>query len=186
VTFAGFLTPLKNPLALIEAFSRVLERHPDATLVLAGGPVDGPYAASCRAMAEASGISEAITFLGRIDRAALAEVLGESRVLALPSLAENAPMVISEAFWMGVPVVASDVGGVRHMVRNGVDGVLVPAGDVQRLGDALVEVLSDEEGRQWTEHATEAGAVYAPERVAAQTLSMYQEVVHRVDSRPSA
>ncbi|HYC76671.1 MAG TPA: glycosyltransferase, partial [Planctomycetota bacterium] len=82
--------------------------------------------------------------LGRFDNRRVGELLAGIDVLVVPSLWwENAPLTISEAFLAGVPVVASNLGGMAEMVRDGENGFLFPAGDAAALADVLRRLACD-------------------------------------------
>ena len=75
-------------------------------------------------------------------------MLEQADVLCAPSLGgESFGMVLTEAFAAGTPVVASDIAGYRDVVRDGVDGVLVPRGDAQALAEALRDLYDEPERR---------------------------------------
>lgn len=85
-----------------------------------------------------------IRLRGQASREEVSQALASSDVLVAPSLwYENAPLVISEAFSMGLPVVASNVGALAEKVRHGVDGLLFPAGDAKALASTLIRLARD-------------------------------------------
>ena len=94
---------------------------------------------------------EGVEIAGQVDDAEKWRLLGEADLLCAPSLGgESFGMVLTEAFASGTPVVASDIAGYRDVVRDGRDGVLVPAGDAVALGEALLELAFDPDGaRRW-------------------------------------
>jgi len=111
-------------------------------LELRGSASGGPYAAELAATAARSGARLG----GPYERAELPGLLASADLLAVPSLwPENAPFVIREAFAAGLPVLASDSPALRESVRDGVDGRLLPAGDVAAWRAALAELARDGE-----------------------------------------
>jgi glycosyltransferase involved in cell wall biosynthesis len=118
----------------------VLQVHLGATLVLAG---DGPARQAAEARAEALGIAGSVRFLGYVSQGAVADLLAQSDLLALPSFAEGLPVVYMEALASRVPVVASRVAGVPELVQDGVTGFTVPPGDVDSLAERMTSLLSD-------------------------------------------
>lgn len=70
-------------------------------------------------------------------------ILKQSQVLVVPSRIESLPTVVKEAFYMRVPVVATDVGGTSELVKDGQTGVLVPSGDEEKLLEAVNTLLAD-------------------------------------------
>jgi glycosyltransferase involved in cell wall biosynthesis len=117
------LDPQKNPLGLIEAFSRV----PDAHLVLAGA---GTLGMEPPPRVHVLGVVEDVP-----------ELLAAADAFALASDWEGHPVSVMEAMAAGLPVAATAVGGVPEVVEHGVTGLLVPGGDMRALGDAIGAVL---------------------------------------------
>ncbi|MCD6289459.1 MAG: glycosyltransferase [Anaerolineae bacterium] len=102
-----------------------------------------------------------------------------AEVVALASHQETAPVTIAEAMAVGRPVVATDVGGVAHMVTDDRTGFVVPRGDERALSDALITVLSDPSRARAMGAAgrVEAERRFRAARVAAQTLDVYRQVM---------
>ncbi|MEK8106124.1 glycosyltransferase family 4 protein [Micromonospora sp. M12] len=89
-----------------------------------------------------------IRFHGRLDKTRLHELIRSAAVVAVPSRwHENQPMVVLEAFACGVPVVATDLGGLPELVESEVDGLVVAADQPTALGAALNDILADPGGR---------------------------------------
>lgn len=181
VLFAGLILPRKGVLDLVAAARELLARHPGAEVRLAGDEADPAYAARVKEAIAAAGLAGRVRLLGGLSPAALASEYARASVMALPSYQETAPVAIQEAMASGVPVVATDVGGNRHLVEDGVTGRVVPARDVASLASALDELLSDpaksasmgERGR------SAARARFSCRAVAERTLALYREVVAR-------
>lgn len=135
VVYAGRLSPEKGVDTLIEAAG--LLRAP---LEVAG---DGPDMAALVAQADARAPG-LVRFHGRLGKAAVLELFRAAAVVAVPSVwFENQPMTVLEALASGVPVVASDLGGLPELIDPGTDGDLVPPGDPAALAEALERVLDD-------------------------------------------
>ena len=133
--YAGRLDETKGLDVVIEALTAL----PDAQLLIAGV---GPHEPALRAMAAPLG--DRIQFLGQLASPALYRRLADARALVLPTrLFENCPMSVLEAFAHGVPVVASSVGSVPELVREGINGRLAPPGDVAAWRAVLADVLAD-------------------------------------------
>lgn len=126
---------------LLDALGEV----PDAQLVMVGG---GDLVPTLQTKAARLGVAERITWHGELPPPAVADVLAGVGVLALPSLtdAESFGMVLVEAMAAGTPVVGAAVGGIPYVIRDGVDGLLVPPGDAAALAAALRSVLDDPVG----------------------------------------
>lgn len=127
---------------LIDAFSQVVRELPSARLVLVG---EGDAVEQHRARVKALGLSGNVTFPGKLTGTALAERFQRATVVVLPSTtaAESFGMTLIEAMACGVPVVASNVGGIPFVVDDGRDGLLVPPADAGALAAACLRILRD-------------------------------------------
>lgn len=136
--FVGVLERYKNVDGLADAWRRAAPRVPGARLLLvgAGTMADVPR----RLVAELPGQTE---WVERLSSPEVAQALDESSFLVLPSRSEGMGRVVVEALARGRPVLGARVGGIRDLVEEGVNGVLVPPGDTGALADALVLLLSD-------------------------------------------
>lgn len=137
--YAGRLERVKGVDDLLAAFKSL---PPEAgKLVIAGA--GGELIDAVRATAETS---PNIEFLGRIERAQVSEELRRSRAALLPSRwDENYPMSVLEARAAGVPVICTDRGGLPEMVADGIDGLVVRAGDIDGLRQAVLLIGTDAE-----------------------------------------
>jgi glycosyltransferase involved in cell wall biosynthesis len=135
--YVGGLSWQKGVHVLIEAFNGT---EKGAELWIAGDEdADPAYATHLHTLA-----SENVHFLGKLTRAEVWEMLAQMDVLVVPSLwYETFAFVVSEAFAAGVPVVASRLGPLADRVEEGVDGLLVPPGDVEALRDTLLRFLKE-------------------------------------------
>jgi glycosyltransferase involved in cell wall biosynthesis len=135
VTVAN-LRPEKGHDTVLAAAAQILDRHPDATFTFAG---DGPRRDGLEMVARALGIGPRVRFLGECRD--VAAVLAEADLFVLPSRSEAFPNAVIEAMAAGVPVVASEVGGIPEVVRHLHTGLLVPPDDVDALANAMVAVM---------------------------------------------
>jgi glycosyltransferase involved in cell wall biosynthesis len=136
--FVGVLELYKNVDGLADAWRSAAPRVPGATLHLVGsGARTGVVE---RLVAE---LPEQTRWTQELSTEEVAAALDDSSLLVLPSRSEGLGRVIVEALCRGRPVLAAAVGGIRDIVRDGENGVLVPPGDTQALADALVRLLSD-------------------------------------------
>jgi glycosyltransferase involved in cell wall biosynthesis len=134
------LRPEKDHATLIGAFSSVAREVPSAMLVIAG---DGPSAHEVRACAESRGLRDRVMFTGAVTD--VGAVLSALDVYASSSVTEALPLSIMEAMGAGLPIVATEVGGVRELLDAGGAGVMVPPSDENALGEALIELSNDPE-----------------------------------------
>jgi len=128
----------KGIIYLLRAAPAVLARFPEAKFAVAGG---GPLERDLRLEVERLGLSGRFLLLG--ERADAADLTALADVFVLPSLWEGLPLVLLEAAALGKPIVATDIEGVREVVRDEETALLVPAGDPARLADAVIRLVVD-------------------------------------------
>ena len=147
VMYAGRLqrsSRWKGVQVLVEAFASVVDAVPDARLVLVGDGDDVPH---LREQAATLGVADRVELAGSLHGDDLVRAYQQASVVVLPSLTESESfgMTLVEAMSCGRPVVGSAVGGIPEVVRDEVDGLLVPPGDPAALAGALRRVLTDDE-----------------------------------------
>jgi phosphatidyl-myo-inositol dimannoside synthase len=125
---------------LISALPRVLQTAPDTFLVLVGDGADRPR---LEQLARDSGVSERTRFLPLITKDELFACYAACNVFALPSSGEGFGLVFLEAMAHGKPVIGGAHGGIPDVVVDGVTGLLVPHGEVERLSGALDLILNN-------------------------------------------
>ena len=170
IAFVGQAVERKGLPLLLRAFEALREHIPCELTVI------GP---SYEELAPLMMDDHGIRVLGKVDDERKHAELHDADVLCAPSLGgESFGMVLTEAFAAGTPVVASDIAGYRDVVRDGVDGVLVPRGDAQALAVALRDLWHEPERRAaMARAAAEDVARFAWPRVAAQVFEAYQDAV---------
>ncbi len=139
VLFLGRLREKKGVFDLVRALPAVLAEFPSVKVCLAG---DGELETVQRLAAEL-GVAHAVETPGWVDGAVKDGLLREADVLVLPSYFEGLPVCVLEAMAAGVPVVATQVGGIPFALDEGQCGLLVPPGDPQALAAALLKVIGD-------------------------------------------
>ena len=179
VLVVGRFAPPKRHDLVLRAFPEVHERFPGSELWFVGDGDDRP---DSERLAAELGIDGATRFLGV--REDVPELLAHAACVVLASDYEGCPLSVIEAMAAGVPVVATSVGGVPEVVRDGVTGILAEPGSVGGLVRGLAEVLGDERravelGRAGRELARER---FSREQMAAATADVYERVV--ATSRP--
>ncbi len=139
----GELRPQKGYDVLIEAAALVVAERPDSIFLVAGG---GAARERLRADAARRGLGERVRFLGH--QADVRLMLCALDVFVMPSRWEAAPYSLLEAMAVGLPVVASRVGGIVDTVREDEEGYLVPPGDARHLAGALLRMARDDRDRE--------------------------------------
>jgi len=145
VLFVGGLEPRKGLEHLFLAMERVSKDHPNARLVaVAKAGFRGVDTASWfETLADRAGIRDRVTMLESVEQEDLLQLYANSDLIALPSRNEGWGLSLMEAMACGKPVVASRVGGIPELVRDGVDGILAEQGDVISLAEAISRILED-------------------------------------------
>lgn len=167
----GRLVRLKGFDLLIEAFGRCAAKHPDWSLVILG---EGPERANLQAIAADLGIADRVSLAGQ--RREPATVLKGADLFVSSSRTEGFPNALLEAMACQLPVVSTDCssGGPRDIVRDGVDGILVPPDDVAALADAMDRLMANSDER----HRLGAGALNVIERFSMERImTMWDEAV---------
>jgi glycosyltransferase involved in cell wall biosynthesis len=143
VTVVSRLNPMKGIEPFLEAAERIARRLPEARFLVVGDGEPSPgrtsYRARLEALAERPGLAGRVLFLGF--RSDVADLLAASTVSVVPSLSEGLSNVLLESMAVGVPVVATRVGGNPEAVEHGVSGLLVAPGDASALAHAVVLLL---------------------------------------------
>ncbi|MEJ2345809.1 MAG: glycosyltransferase family 4 protein [Gammaproteobacteria bacterium] len=159
----------------LQVFHVVKARLPAATLTIAGS---GPELGSLRTLAKELGVEESVSFTGRLDNDAMADLYRASDVVLNTSLVDNMPISILEAMACGVPVVSTNVGGIPFLVTDGREAMLAPPGDVAALADATITVLTRDDLRRRLIAAGQAKIEgFAWSSVSERLLSVYEAVV---------
>lgn len=169
------LRPVKRLELLIEAFARVAAAEPRARLVLGG---DGRARKQLEAQVADLGLGERVHFLGmRQDVVAIWRAID---VGVMTSDREGSPIAAMEAMAQGVPMVATDVGGMPEVVRDGETGVLVPAGDVAAIADHVLALVRDGDRRRAMGAAARAHVQdFTAQRQAERCAALYEELLAR-------
>lgn len=146
---------------------------------------DGDQRPALAAEAARLGLAERIAFSGWCDRTAIAERYRQADLFVFPSRDEGMPNVVLEAMASGLPIVATAIAGSEELVREGENGHLVPADDVDGLATALTRMLTQPETRRAMGHASRARIEqeYTWTRVAAGYLELAGQMCSRGRAR---
>jgi glycosyltransferase involved in cell wall biosynthesis len=170
LAFAGRLTAQKSLTRALDAVAAADGVH----LVIAG---EGPDREALERHARDIGVAGRVSFLGAQPRRRIVELFRAADASILSSSWENFPHTVVEALAVGTPVLAMEAGGVGEVVRDGVNGLLVPAGDGAALADAIRRFFADDALRERLRAAAAASvAAYAPERVLGELEATLRRV----------
>ncbi len=169
---------------LVRAMATVRTRVPDAQLLIAGA---GPLRADLARIAADSGVGDALHLVGPVAHASLADLYSAADIVAVPSVhgpsgnVDGLPNVYLEGLASGTAVVASRVGGIPDIGRDGETVVLVPEADVEALAAALAGLLLDDASRGALGRAARADAEARLDwdRVAGRFENLYESVLQR-------
>jgi glycosyltransferase involved in cell wall biosynthesis len=145
IVCAARLAPSKGQDVLISALASGRGPLASVTVEFLGA---GPALESLRQMAEDSGIAHRCRFLGHVSHGEVLVRMSRAKVTVLPSHQEAFGLVNMESMSVGTPVIASQVDGIREIIRESVDGFLVPPGDPRALAEALGRLLADQPLRE--------------------------------------
>lgn len=170
LTFVGRLAPPKEPLVLLTA----LQKLPNAKVILVG---EGPMRPEIEQFVKRNQLEDRVMMLGM--REDVPEILAASDVFVLPSRWEGLPLVIIEAIFAGLPVVATRVGGISELVEEGVNGWLIPRSDPRAMAQALQRLTEDEFRRKQMGKAGREKALeqFTLERMVAQYRELYRDLL---------
>jgi phosphatidyl-myo-inositol alpha-mannosyltransferase len=173
ILFVGRAEDRKGLPVLLRAFEALRSAGVDSRLTVAG--------ASEEEVAPLLLDSEGVEIAGRVPEEEKWRLLSEADLLCAPSLGgESFGMVLTEAFASGTPVVASNIAGYRDVVRNRLDGLLVPPGDAVELGETLRDLALDpERRRRMARSARERAERFAWPQVTREVTEIYEEALAR-------
>lgn len=173
ILFVGRLEQRKGLPVLLDAYARLRTTRDDVQLVVVG---EGAMRWGYERYVEAERIPD-VRFLGHVDGTVLPRCYTSADVFCSPALrGESFGIVLLEAMASGAPVVASAIDGFRHVVTDGVDGLLVPPGDAEALAATLNRLLDDEDARRRLRAAgLRTAQRYDWWRVVDEVLEVYAE-----------
>lgn len=169
----GRLVPVKAPELLIRASQPIFTQYPDTYFVLAG---DGPLKEGLRTAAKEIGGEKNIVFLGWRDDAH--RILSIFDVFCLPSLNEGMGRVLAEAMAHGIPIVASDVGGIPDLVIHEKNGFLVPSQNKEELAKYIQILIADEEKRKkMGDEGKKMASRFSSDTMVKNIANLYEELL---------
>ncbi len=186
VLFVGRIEPLKGVDTLIKAMSCLkLQEHdrPVHLAIIGGEPDASPEEMSAemarlQKLCDDLSMGQMVVFLGKRGQDTLPYYYSAAEVLVMPSHYESFGMVALEAMACGIPVIASDVGGLGFLVQDGETGYTVPDGEPDRLCDKLTLLLGDHELRAaMGRRAQQVAQSYDWEKIAKQIVGVYEDLV---------
>jgi D-inositol-3-phosphate glycosyltransferase len=186
VLFVGRIEPLKGVDTLLRAIALCGAVCPEWVrclwvAIIGGNPDtnDNAEMERLKTLRQELGIGEVVTFLGAREQDTLQYYYSAADVVVVPSHYESFGMVALEAMACGAPVVASDVGGLSYLVKDGQTGFHVPNGNPAALAEKMTCLVEDDALRtQLSRQAVAYARQYAWENIAGQVLEVYEDVVN--------
>lgn len=167
------LEPVYDNATAVRALELIRRDCQQARITIAGS---GPELSRLESLVHELGLQSQVMFAGRLDRDAMAALYRQADVMLNPSLTDNMPNSVLEALASGVPVVSTDVGGVKHLLSDGDTGLLVPPGRPQAMADAVLRLLASPELRErLVVNGLRAVRRYTWVQVAPLLLSVYRQ-----------
>jgi N-acetyl-alpha-D-glucosaminyl L-malate synthase BshA len=165
---------VKNAPDVVRAF-KIIQQEIPSRLILVG---DGPDAGNVLNLVRDLGLSEKVIFLGNQDR--VQYILPLADLFLLPSASEAFGLAALEALSCGVPVVASNIGGLPELIEEGVTGFLLPAGDFEGMADKSIKILKDNDLAQKMSAAARQVALdkYQTGEMIARYQNYYEEIIN--------
>jgi len=181
ITFVGRLIYAKGVQDLISAFPMIKEAIPNVKLLIVG---DGPYRRQLEELAVGTGWSKDINFLGQKSREQIIEMLSVTDVFVNPSYSEGLPTSVMEAAAIGVPIVATDVGGTREIIEHGKTGWLIREREPSQIAEAVSLLAANKQAAEGNlaRKFGEAARLkiinnYSWEDAVGKTMQVYQEIL---------
>jgi glycosyltransferase involved in cell wall biosynthesis len=165
------LSDVKGHIYLIEAMQKVLEKIPDARLLIIG---EGKEKRKLNDLVKHLGIANSVFFMASVEDTF--EALSAMDVFVMPSLKEGLGLSLIEAMACGIPVIGSSVGGIKTLIRDGENGLLVVPADSDGLSQAILELLQDS---LKAKALSEKGRIFIHKNFSQGTMLLKTEEVYR-------
>lgn len=175
VLYVGRVDPEKSISNVVTAFAGVVEKIPEAELVVVG---DGTDRQRLVDLAKALGIQKSVKFLGRIMLPDIVEIYRSATLFATASETETQGIVLIEAAATGLPLIAVDAGAVRELCQNKKNGILCPSREHEKMTIAMLKILEDEKLQQkYGEMSLEIAKKHDLNRTLQRFVEIYEEAI---------
>jgi glycosyltransferase involved in cell wall biosynthesis len=175
VIMVGSNLQRKGIYTLIAAAKTVLQHVPDTKFLIAG---NDPSIPRLKKICKEIGIDDSFKFLGNLDRPKLLDLYQNAGVMVLPALTEALGVVLLEAMASGIPVIASNVGGIPEIIKNKENGLLIPPKDSALLSESIIRIFDDKELRK---HLISQGLIkvgtFSLENMISDTFAAYHHIL---------
>lgn len=186
--------PIKGLHLLLEAMPDILKKYPDTKVYVSGNKVTGEdglkkriligsYGKYLRKLIKRNGLEDKVEFLGSLNAEKMKERYLRSNMYLSPSVMENSPNSVGEAMLLGVPIVSSDVGGVKNLIENGTEGFIYDALDVKALTESvckMFELNGTDKMTEMTDNAVRHGSItHNGDTNYSRLMEIYEDIVGR-------
>lgn len=175
ILFVGGLKIIKGLKYLIQAMNEVIKYCPDTKLVLAGS---GPELKNLTLQVEKLNLAKNVLFLGGVSHDKIPELMSTADIFVLPSLSEGFPLVIVEAMASGLPVIATNVGGLPEIVKENENGFLIQSKNSNQIAQKIIFLLQNKELRkQMSENSKRIALEYDWDRIAGIIYERIEDIM---------
>lgn len=184
--------PIKGLHLLLKAMPKILERYPDTHIFTTGrSKIDinwkerlklTSYDLYLKKLIKKYNLQNHITFLGALDEVKMCERYCKSHVFVSASSIENSPNSVGEAMLLGVPVVSSDVGGVKNMLEHSKDGYIYPADEPYMITHYVCDIFdNDDKALQFSKNASlHANITHNSQANLEKLINIYRDVIKNI------
>jgi len=178
VLFVGYLSKRKGIEILLKSMSIVKKKIPQIILKVAGS-CSQKYLKYLECLVRQLGIEKNLAWLGPQYPREIAMHLSKATVFVLPTFIDNSPNSLAEAMAVGTPCIASSVGGVSSMIKDGVDGLLVECNNAEKLAAKIITLLGDEEMQSKLSISARSTALQRnlPQQVVKTVTDVYNTII---------
>lgn len=143
ITFVANIEPRKGQLILIKSLELIKRSFPDINCSLIGRVLDDNYQLILENEIKNRNLESNTEFLGWLDNREVLKMILKCDIFVFPTFSEMMPRAISEAMWLGKPIVATRVDGIIDLIENNYNGILVEPGNCEQLAQAIMLLLAD-------------------------------------------
>lgn len=180
ILFVGRILPIKGIENLIRSICMIKKEKKEINLHIVGPYLDLEYFEKLKKLVNELNIEDSVYFMGPLFGNGLFQEYSESQIFVLPSHDESNPFVLIEAMASGIPVVATDVGGIPYLIKEGENGFLVKDNDVENLSKKIIYLIDQKDA--WNEISMRNRAKaksYLWSNIADQTTRVYEKVIDK-------
>jgi glycosyltransferase involved in cell wall biosynthesis len=178
VLYTGVLRARKGLFDLIKCAILVKKTIPDIKFVICG---TGPLLQQLTEQVRNAGLEKQVIFLGRVDRKKFIQICQNATIQVIPSIYEGLPTVLLEAMACGLPVVATNIGGIRDIISSNINGLLIPPRSPEKMAK-MVELLWTDESlrKKLGDNARETILEkYTWEKITNDFLNLYESLIQK-------